>query len=171
MIKIYLARSMSGRIKEEIVDEARFERFFLEERGITVLCPVAAENVKASKKTLMASKKVMKNYWPRDKQMIEQSHVVFDMSPLMKSEGVAHELGYSRYFLYKPIVRVYPHGCLPAKSSVAFFEDDKLVDSLEQAVKYVYEVHGTLWKRLKWRFNLYVRCLPKMVRVWITSWK
>lgn len=170
-IKVYTARSMSFRVKEEVVAEALKDRQFLVSSGFVVLCPVEKEEVPSTKQILLSSKKAMLGYWPADKKMIEESHVLFDMSPQMKSEGVAHEIGYARYFLYRPIVRVYPAGKLPTPSSVAWFEDDFICDSLEEAVEYVYRVHGTLWKRLKWRIALYSRCLPKMVSCWIRSWK
>ncbi|SRR5229473_4710026 len=171
MVSIYCARSMTGRVKEEVVNEAKADKEFLEKAGFTVFCPVVAENVQPTKQVLLSSKKAMDEYWPRDKKMIEDSHVLFDMTPERKSEGVAHELGYARYFLYRPVVRVYREGKLPVPSSVAYFEDDHITDSLLGAIEYTLRMHGTLAKRLKWRFNLYVRCLPKMVKCWIGGWK
>ena len=58
--------------------------------------------------------------------MIRDAHVVFDLSGGAKSEGCAHEVGYARYFLYKPVVRLYPF----LGSSVARLEDDYIVASL-----------------------------------------
>ncbi len=171
MVTVYNARSMTGRIKEEIVLEAKADRKLMEAAGITVLCPVDKESVPSTKQVLISSKKSMLNYWPQDKRMIETADVLFDMTPERKSEGVAHEIGYARYFLYKPVIRVFRGGKLPIPSSVAYFEDDHITDSLEGAIKYVIQEHGTLYKRLKWRFKLYMRCLPKMIRVWFTSWK
>ena len=171
MLKIYLARSMSGRIKEEVVYEARLDRDVLEFFDIQPLCPVAEEKVRAEFAKLQSTPEQMMTFWPRDKKMIEESNVLFDMSPQMKSEGVAHEIGYARYFLYKPVIRVYKGGNVPPKSSVAFFEDDYIADSLLDAILYVKKTHGTLLKRLLWRLNLYRRCLPKMIRVWFQAWK
>jgi len=171
MIKVYLARAMSNRVKEDVVKEARADKAFLEKAGFTVLCPVEKEEVPATKQVLISSRKAMESYWPQDKKMIEESDILFDMSPSMKSEGVAHELGYARYFLYRPVVRIYKTGQLPLPSSVGWFEDDRIVDSMEEAIEYALRVHGTRWKRLKWRFNLYNRCLPKMIRTWFRSWK
>lgn len=171
MVKIYSARSMTGRIKEEVVGEAQTEKAFLEKAGFVVLCPVEKENVPATKQVLLSSKKAMLEFWPADKKMIEECDVLFDMTPERKSEGVAHEVGYARYFLFRPVVRVYPKGKLPPPSSVAWFEDDAIVDSLEEAMEYTLRVHGTIWKRIKWRLSLYNRCLPKMIKVFIRSWK
>lgn len=163
MVKIYLARSMSGRIKEEVVEDAIVDRVFLESAGFIVLCPVMVEGVKATKDTLQASKEEMDSFWFRDKEMIREANVVFDMSPDRKSEGVAHELGYARYSLWKPVVRVYPPGKLPPRASVAYFEDDYVCDSLIEAIEYVLRVHGTFYKRLMWRLDLLNRCILKWI--------
>lgn len=170
-ITVYNARSMTGRVKEEVVLEAKADKLFLEQAGFTVLCPVEKEEVPATKQVLLSSKKAMEDYWPKDKRMIEECDVLFDLTPERKSEGVAHEIGYARYFLYRPVVRIYREGKLPVPSSVAYFEDDYITDSLLDAVEYTLRVHGTKWKRLKWRVKLYNRCLPKMIRTWFASWK
>lgn len=171
MIRIYVARAMTNRIKEDVVNDAVNDKNFLEKAGFKVLCPVTAENVKPTKEVLRSSKKAMDVYWFRDKQMIRDAHVVFDMSPHMNSEGVKHELGYARYNLWKPIVRVFPHGELPLQSSVARFEDDYICDSLLEAIEYTLRVHGTFYKRLKWRLALLNRCLPKWILFQIKEFK
>lgn len=161
MVKIYAARAMSHRVKEDVVNEAKVDKYFLENAGLIVLCPVSKENVQPTKQVLLSSRKSMLEYWPEDKRMIREAHVVFDMSPTYNSEGVKHELGYARYNLWKPIIRIFPTGELPLNSSVARFEDDYICDSLIEAVEYVYRVHGTFFKRLKWRLSMLNRCLLK----------
>lgn len=170
-MKIYLARSMSGRVKEEVVNDALIDKNFLEQAGFTVLCPVIAEGVRSTKEILAASKQEMNTYWYRDKEMIREANIVFDMSPDRKSEGVAHELGYARYSLWKPVVRVYPIGKLPPAASVAFFEDDYICDTLVEAIEYSLRVHGTLFKRIMWRLKLINRCLPKWIINQVLEWK
>lgn len=171
MIKIYAARSMTGRVKEHVVAEAKQDKEFLERAGFQVLCPVSAEGVQPTKQVLLSSKKAMDSFWPRDKQMIRESHVVFDMTPSFNSEGVKHELGYARYALWKPVVRIFPIGKLPPRSSVAFYEDDCLCDSLLEAVEYVYRVHGTKLKRFNWRIKMLNRCLLKWLWYQIGEFK
>lgn len=166
----YTARGMTGRIKEEVVKEATADKEFLEKAGFKVLCPVISEGVKPTQQVLMSSKKAMDEYWPRDKQMIREAHLVFDMSPHMNSEGVKHELGYARYSLWKPVIRIYPSGKLPPKSSIAHFEDDFICDSLLEAVEYAHRVHGTRKKRLLWRLRLINRCLPKWIKYQLLEW-
>lgn len=170
-MKIYLARGMTGRIKEEVVLEAQADKQFLEQAGFIVLDPVSSEGVKAEKVPLQSSKKEMDVFWKRDKEMIREAHLVFDMTPHLNSEGCKHELGYARYFLFKPIVRVFPEGRLPAEGSVAFYEDDAVVDSLLEAIEYAYRVHGSWWKRLKWRVALYNRCWLRSIVYKLREWK
>lgn len=171
MIRLYVARAMSGRVKEEVVEDARFDKMLLEQAGFEVLCPVIKEAVKPTKDVLQATKSDMELFWPADKAMIRQAHVVFDMSPLANSEGVKHELGYARYALWKPVVRVFPGGKLPPASSVAFFEDDYICDSLIEAIEYVYRVHGTWFKRFKWRVSLFNRCFLKWCWYQLLGWR
>lgn len=163
MVKVYLARAMSHRIKEEVVAESKADKEFLEKAGFEVLCPVSKENVPATKQILLSSRKSMENYWPEDKRMIRESHVIFDMSPNFNSEGVKHEIGYARYCLWKPVIRIFTSGQLPLSSSVARFEDDFICDSLIEAVEYTLRVHGSLSKRFNWRMKMLLRCLPKWI--------
>lgn len=165
-VSVYVARGMTGRDKAELVAEATRDREFLERCEINVLCPVTAEGVKSEHRTLRSSKKQMDQYWFRDKAMIREANVVVDATPLLKSEGVSHEIGYGRYFLWKKVVRVFPPGQLPLKSSVAFYEDDYLTDSWTDAVMEIYRTHGTYWKRLKWRLSIINRCLLRAIGLW-----
>lgn len=161
MIKVYLARGMTGRKKSEVVAEAAKDRDYLRRAGFIVLDPVEEEGVKAGKGTILASKKQMDEFWKRDKELIREANLVFDMTPLHKSEGVQHEIAYARYFLWKPVVRVFPLGKLPPASSISFYEDDCVVDSLDEAIEYSLRVHETWFKRFNWRLRLYRRCYLK----------
>ncbi len=171
MISCYVARAMTGRIKEDVVNEAKQDKEFLEKAGLTVLCPVAEENVKPAQQILLSSKKAMDGYWPRDKAMIREAHVLFDASPHLNSEGVKHELGYGRYCLWKPVVRIFPEGKLPIQSSVARYEDDYICDSLVEAIEYVYRAHGSWFKRVGWRLKMLNRSLPKWLLFQIGEFK
>lgn len=171
MIKVYACRAMTGRIKEDVVNEARVDREFLSKAGFTVLCPVEKEQVASTKQILLASKKALEKYWPEDKRMIREANVVFDLTPHFNSEGSKHEIGYARYALWKPIIRIFPEGKLPPPSSVARFEDDFICDSLIEAVEYTLRTHGTLWKRFKWRAQMLNRSLLRWVIYQIGEWK
>lgn len=171
MLRVYAARGMSHRVKEEVVNEAAADRAVFAGYGIVVLDPVAAENVEPTKEILRSSKKAMDTYWARDKQMIREANVVFDLTPHLNSEGVKHEIGYARYGLWKPVIRVFPKGQLPFQSSVARYEDDAIFDDLHDAIKYALENYGTWKKRIVWRFKLMNRCLLKWVMYQIGEWK
>lgn len=164
---------MTGRVKEELVTEAINQKLFIESCGLIVLCPVIAEGVQPTKQVLLSSKKAMDTFWKRDKEMIREAHLVFDLTPNKNSEGVKHEIGYARYSLWKPVVRIFPKNELPVKSSVAFYEDDFICDSLTEAIDYAKAVHGTRMKRLKWKMQLLNRCLLKAIKIrllWLVDW-
>jgi len=158
-IKIYPARGMTGRIKEEVVKEARRDKEFMEKAGIEVLCPVLKEKVAATKTILSSDLKHMQVFWPQDKRMIQEAHIVMDMSPHLNSEGVKHEIGLCRYAYWKKVIRVYPPGQIPPPSSIASLEDDYLTDSLIDAIGEAYRTHGSWLKRFVWRLNIYRRCI------------
>jgi hypothetical protein len=156
-IKIYPCRGMTGRIKEDVVKEARRDKEFMEKAGIEVLCPVLKEKVAATKAILSSDLKHMLIYWPQDKKMIREAHVVFDMTPQLNSEGVKHEIGYARYHLWKKVIRIYPAGQIPPSSSIAAMEDDYLTDNLIDAIGEAYRTHGSWLKRAIWRLKIYKR--------------
>ncbi len=93
------------------------------------------------------------------------------MTPGLKSEGVSHEIGYARYTLWKPVIRVYEEGKLPIKSSVAWFEDDCIVDDKRLVIEYILRIHGTWFKRAKWRLKLLNRSLLKWIFYQIREFK
>ena len=162
---------MTGRVKEDVVAEATADKTYFEKAGFIVLCPVIAENVPSTKEVIRSSKKAMDVFWKRDKEMIREANAVIDMTPSLKSEGVSHELGYSRYCLWKPVIRVYEKGNLPIRSSVAWYEDDVIVDSKEEVVEYLLRVHGTFWKRTKWRLQMLNKSLLKWVIYQVQEFK
>lgn len=171
MIKVYTAQKMTGRDQKEMVDLAKKAKKVFEGAGIKVLDPVLEEHVKPTNE-LLGDKplNMLKDYWKRDKQMIREAHVVVDLTPDMKSEGVAHEIGYARYALWKPIVRCYPDGSKPA-SMIAVFEDDLIVHSLEEAAVQIHKYWGNFFKRVTWRFGLFNRCFAKWCWYQIREWK
>lgn len=171
MIKVYVARAMTGRIKEDVVREAKADKLYLESLGFTVLDPVTSEGVEETKDILLSTKEVMDVFWPRDKQMIRDAHVVFNMSPHLPSLGVMREHGYARYHLWKKTITVFQHANMPAEGAICYYEDDLVTDTLEKAAQDALRTHGTFWKRCKWRIALYFRCLPKAIWHHLKEWK
>ena len=107
--------------------------------------------------------------WNNDKQAIRQAHVLVDVTPELKSEGVHRELGYSRFFLWKPTIRVYHLGSDPHMITV--FEDDVIAFSLEEAAIIINERWGTWGKRTLWRFKILALSLPKFLLYQIQEFK
>jgi hypothetical protein len=161
---------MTGRDQSEMVDLAKKAKKLFNGFGIYVYDPVLEEHVQSVKSPLVDKPlSLLKDYWTRDKDMIRKANVVVDLTPEMKSEGVAHEIGYARYGLWKPIVRVYCEGSKPA-SLIAIFEDDLIVHSLEEAAVQIKKYWGTWPRRLMWRISLFNRCFPRWCWYQLKEW-
>lgn len=169
-IKVYMARAMSGLPANEVVAVARAQKEFLEKAGYTVLCPVVAENVKAVKKPIQSTKKLMDTYWARDKQMIREADIVFIMSPDRGSLGCIREYGYARYHLQKKVITVFPEGKLPPEGAVAYYEDDFVTDSLIIAAGEGLRTHGNYLGRLKWKLGVVNKSLLKSILHQTQEW-
>jgi hypothetical protein len=170
MIKIYTATKMTGRDKKEMVETALHNKKIFNSYGITVLDPVLEEHVKAVKGPLLDTPmNLLKDYWKRDKQMIRDAHVVVDTTPEQKSEGSAHEIGYARYALWKPVVRMYSTSDKPL-SMIVYFEDDLIVHSPEEAAVQIVKYWGTWHKRFLWRIGLFNRCFARWCWYQLKEW-
>lgn len=169
--KAYCAHGMTGRPGIEVVAESDQALKILNDFGIEVLDPVTAEKVKPGKKKINTDYETLDGYWRRDKEMIREAHVLIDLTPDRKSEGVSHEIGYARYHLWKKVIRVYPKGQVPSNLSVAYFEDDFITDSLEEAAKEIIRTHGTRFKRLKWRLQIYRKSILRAIWHRLQEWK
>lgn len=170
-IKIYVARAMTNRVKEDVVNEAKADKEFFEKAGFEVLCPVAEEKIEPTKQILRSSKQALDKYWSRDKQMIREAHILFNMSPDQPSLGVIREHGYARYCLWKKVISVFPPGKLPPKAAICHYEDDYVTDDIMDAVGEAYRTHGTAFKRLKWRLQMLNQSLPKWILFQIQEFK
>lgn len=169
-LKIYVARAMTGRIKSEVVAEAKADKKFLEDAGFEVLDPVTSEGVEETKDKLESPKNLMDVYWPRDKQMIREAHAVFVMSPNVGSLGCIREYGYARYFLWKKTTTIFPAGKLPKEGAVCYYEDDYVTDDLRDAIGDLLQTHDTLFKRLKWRVAIYNKSLFRALYYKFMEW-
>lgn len=160
MVKAYLATSMTGRPYAEIIAEAKSVIVELNGMGIECSSPAIEEGVpNTSEVCPIRTDAEGLALWKHDKQVIIESHVLIDLTPQRKSEGVAHEIGFMRYLLWKPVVRVYPIDTPPAM--IATFEDDAIVFSIEEAGKVINERWGTWFKRFCWRVKILQKGIPK----------
>ncbi len=169
-MKLYLARGMTGRAKIDVVAEAMNDKLFLEMAGFEVLCPVTKEGIKNEPGAVLASQKQMESFWPEDKRMIRESHILFHMSPHLNSAGAWQEVGYKRYHLQGPVVHIYPPGKLPPAGAIPRLENDYVCDSMIEAIEYVLRVHGSFWKRTKWRLARTNRSLLKSIYYQTCEW-
>lgn len=167
--RVYCAVAMTGRDAADVCTDQRIATAALRNCGLIPLSPVKEEGVRPSDGIITPLADLLLRMWARDKQLIQESHVVLDLSGPFKSEGVTHEIGYARYALWKPIVRIWC-GLGP---SIARFEDDVVADSVQQAAEIIRERWGTPWKRLKWRTKMYLRCRLRAayheLREWINA--
>jgi hypothetical protein len=166
-VKVYLAHAMTGRTGEELLAESKVAAQIAAKYNVELLDPVVAENVARSKRPLHNKQDALAEYWRRDKEMIRAAHVLLDYTGPAKSEGVAHEIGYARFGLWKPVVRIWPK----LGPSVAWIEDDIIANDPEFAFFMIDKLWGSKWKRFKWRFKMLNKSLPKWLYYQALEWK
>lgn len=170
MIRIYTCAKMTGRDKKEMVETSLKNKKVFEAYGIEVLDPILEEHVKPTKGILIDTPiSLLRDYWKRDKQMIRHAHAIVDTTPEQKSEGSAHEIGYARYSLWKPVIRMY--GETKPLSMIVYFEDDLIVHSPEEAAIQIKKYWGTWARRAMWRISMLNRCLLKWIIYQLGEWK
>lgn len=158
MMKIYLATAMSGRDKRELVDEAKQDVKIFLKYGIKAFSPVLEEKVPYKKGKLNSRKKSLIPKWSDDKKAMRNSFALVDRTADMKSEGVQHEVGFMRYCLWRPVIRVSPkhdNGYF----SIASLEDDLIVGNVEEAAELLRHKWGTWYKRAYWQWKVINRCI------------
>lgn len=169
-VAVYIACSMTGRDKLEMVHRARRVCEIFREAGITPISPVVEEHVQETPgKLINNDKERLHGFWKRDKDIIiREAHVVFMDHAEMKSFGMEREYALARGCLWKPTVIYVPIG---TPTSVAQWEDDKIFTSVHEAAKYIVEMWGTKSKRRMWRFKMLLRTLPGWVYRQVLQWR
>jgi hypothetical protein len=168
-LRIYYASSMTGRSGKELVEQSKEVDFLSWCYEVEALDPIKAEHVKPTNEPLNNGGDLLRDYWKRDKEMIRHAHVVIDVTGQAKSEGVSHEIGYARYHLHRPVIRVWPN----LGSSVARLEDDLIAESLADAIKLAVAGWGTPVKRLKWKWYIFKKSYLNLLKtrlVWFVDW-
>lgn len=176
-VTVYAARKMTDRQWPVIIRDAENADYVFSRYGILVLDPVTDE----ARRIVAAGGRVagfvgsgpqvldLGEIWRRDKAMIRMADVFVDCTAGEHSEGVAHELGYARYFLWMPIVRVFENELKP--SSVARYEDDVIVGSFDEAAKIIVRCWGTRRKRIVWRAKMFWRCWLRAAWRRLLKWR
>lgn len=160
MLRAYFSHGMTGRNPNLVLLESDSARLMADIiGGIELIDPVVIEGIQPGAAPIQASQEQLNNdFWKRDKFEIRRSHVVITNENQKYSHGVVHEIGYARYFLYKPVIRVWP-GLGP---SVTWTESDYVAPNLYAALQFAKDNFGTWQKRLLWRLKLLAK-LPKAV--------
>ncbi len=147
-IKIYVAHKMTGKMQDELVREAEYTTRTLTNYGFDILDPIIEEGVKDVHEPLVqVSSDQLERYWRRDKIMIKEADLVLDFQSCNTSDGVNKEIGYARFCLWKPVVRVFPKCGI----NISRIEDDAVVETLPDAIAFIQEHYGDYEKLRVWR--------------------
>lgn len=157
-ISIYTCQRMTGRYCDEMRNEAEMLKRTLDNYGFDILNPVLEEGV-PNEHVLLENvpAETLERYWRRDKEMIRESDIVIDYMTQNKSDGSNKEVGYNRFCLWKPTVRIWdgPGGL------ISRIEDDIVVEKLSEALNIINAKWGTYEKLGQWRHEMWNRCFPK----------
>ena len=166
-VKVYVAKAMTGRTGLDLLTESAYTTIVARRvaPSVRLLDPVVEEDIRPSEVPVKAPARRLTKFWARDKEMIRDAHVLFDITGPKKSEGVAHEIGYARFFLYKPVVRLWPG----LQASVARIEGDLIVETLEEGFKEIEARWGTPGQRLWFKIAL-LRKVPKSFWYKLREW-
>jgi hypothetical protein len=158
MIKAYTSQRMTGHHCDEMLVEAQMLVRVLGNYGITALNPVLEENIPKEHILLPnVAPETLEKFWHRDKQMIRESDILIDYLTQNMSDGSNNEVGYNRWCLWKPTIRVWNgKGAL-----ISRMEDDIVVPTLLDAITLINEKFGTYEQLGQWRTEMLERSFPK----------
>lgn len=160
MIKSYTCQSMTGRYCDEMIVEARMLERVLGNHGIEILNPVLAELdfIPNEHVTLPnVPPDILEKFWYMDKQMIRDADILIDYKTHNKSDGSINEVGYNRFCLWKPTIRVWEGpGAL-----ISRMEHDIIMPSLIEAMELIKDRFGDYEKLKAWRIEMLARSYPK----------
>jgi hypothetical protein len=155
---------MTGQDQIQLIKTAEYIQHVFCAAGIDTFHPVLAEKVEYKRTPLRANAITLPPKWKMDKDAIEDSFVLVDSSADVKSEGREHEVGFMRYCLWRPVVRISPRHINDCYYSIAVLEDDIIVGTPEEAAEVIVKNWGTWWKRRLWQFKMYNRCILRFFK-------
>ena len=159
-ILIYTSQQMTGRMCDEMRVEADMLVRVGENYGFEILNPVIEENISYEHKLLEnVPQKKLEQFWQRDKEMIRESDILVDYFTHNLSDGSNNEVAYNRWCLWKPTIRVW----VGKGGLISKIEDDIVVPTYVDALKYIEYEWGTYEKLGKWRKEMLKRCIPKWI--------
>jgi len=161
---------MTGRSKQDQVRRAKFVCNKLRQAGITPISPVLDEGVEETPEALVVGdREELRGHWTRDKYIIARcAHVILFDGSDEGSVGVTREYGFARYCLWKPSIILWNK---PRGITVADFEDDAIVFTVEQAIDVILRNYFTRLQRWRWRRKMLFRSLPRWFVNQIYAWR
>lgn len=128
--------------------------------GIRILNPVLSElDIIPNEHIVLphCSPEVLEKVWRADKQMIKEADIVIDYKTQNRSDGSNNEVGYNRFCLWKPTIRVWEGpGAL-----ISRMEHEFVVPTLMDAIGVIQEKFDTYEKLGAWREAMLRRSFPK----------
>lgn len=159
---VYLAIPMTGYDKRDMVKLSRHALKVLKKHGLEGWSPVIKERVKSEHGVLTNTGNRLLPKWRMDKGALRKCDVFLNLRGDEKSFGCEREFMLMRGSYFKPAVVVSPRHA-NGYFSIANYEDDALVGTIEEAALLIADRWGTFPKRFFWRLNIYNRCLPKFI--------
>lgn len=147
--KVYMACKMTGLKASELSATVEKAEKAFKQFGIEVSSPWYWEKSHYKPTdTIMAKPGDLIKFWKRDKQAIEDAHIVVDLDGDRFSKGTSAETGFQRYGLMRPVVYVDT-----GYNSVRVLEGDMVVPTVEEAASLISQVWGTRIQRILWRLT------------------
>jgi len=149
-LRAYISSSMTGRSGTDLVKQAALIQNLGRHYGVEILDPIVEEGVEESHVLLANNLDTLRKFFSRDKEMIRKAHILIDITADRKSFGTEYEIGYARYHLHRPCIRVHPN----LAHSVAVIESDVICRDVETAFRTAVMLFGSPFQRLLWAIHI-----------------
>lgn len=168
-LTVYLAQRMTDRYCDEILAEAQeVVKVFAKYPNIKLWSPAIEEQIPNRHVKLKQLTKGSLDYkWRIDKKVgLRRSHIIYDATGDIRSEGVGIERGHVRWYLWRPVVR---RKNLPHNYSIATIEEDGMFATHEEAAKYINKKWNSRIKWLKWKLPHVLFGVPELFWIQLNS--
>lgn len=156
---VYVACPMTGYDKQEMIRQSKMACSILRRYGLVPWSPVLEEKIDG-KGLLENSKQTLDWKWEElDKSALNRCFVFLNIRFDEKSFGCEKEGGRHRFSEWQPTVMVSPKH-FAGYYSIANYEDDLIVGSIEEAARQIQGRWGTWRKRFVWKLKIF-RHAPK----------
>lgn len=149
MIRIYLAGTLTGRPRTEVLEERQIATTKLKAAGFEVFDPVSLEDSTTREDVFEKPRSLqeMANFIASEKEALQQCDAVLVLTGDHASDGTWLEMGYALYSLQLPVVLISPLRSQGQVVSWSNVEATGVVASIDDAVQflqaYLEQVHLT----------------------------